>query len=88
MKNAGAKAVIHYAEDPKVSEKSPVLHELTFETDKTRLFFLAIDPSGSTRRVRLSAGPTALPSPINHGSAGRNAPSSLRSCRADGCATP
>ncbi|MGH8613488.1 MAG: anti-phage-associated DUF499 domain-containing protein, partial [Gammaproteobacteria bacterium] len=45
VKNAGAKAVIHYAEDPKVSEKSPVLHELTFETDKTRLFFLAIDPS-------------------------------------------
>jgi len=44
--NAGPKPVIHYSEDPNVSTQSPVLHELTFTPDTTRLFFLAVDPTG------------------------------------------
>jgi len=43
--NAGPKPVIHYSEDPNVSTQSPVLHELTFTPDTTRLFFLAVDPT-------------------------------------------
>ncbi len=45
--HAGSRPVIHYAEDPNVSAQSPVLRELTLSTDQTRLFFLAVDPSGS-----------------------------------------
>ncbi|MGQ0445148.1 MAG: anti-phage-associated DUF499 domain-containing protein [Beijerinckiaceae bacterium] len=44
--SAGPKPVIHFTEDPNVSERSPVLHELPLTTDKTRLFVLAIDSAG------------------------------------------
>jgi hypothetical protein len=45
--NAGSNPVIYMSENPDVSPASPVLHELTFETAKTRLYFLAVDPTGS-----------------------------------------
>ncbi len=38
-------AVIHYAETVEVDEHSPVLDSSEMTTDKTRLYFLAVDPS-------------------------------------------
>ncbi|MCP4698689.1 MAG: DUF499 domain-containing protein [Gammaproteobacteria bacterium] len=46
-KNAGHNAIVHYAETPAVNANSPVLVEYRHTTDKTRLYFLAIDADGA-----------------------------------------
>ncbi len=45
--NAGKEPVIHFSETPDVNKNSPVLRELTHVTDKTQLYFLAVDPTGT-----------------------------------------
>lgn len=44
--NAGAVPRIHYAEDGKVSERSPQLNDDTLTTKALRVQFLAVDPTG------------------------------------------
>jgi hypothetical protein len=44
--NGGDKVRIHYAPTDAVSTASPVVPDLTFESDATVLWFLAVDPEG------------------------------------------
>jgi hypothetical protein len=44
--NGGDKVRIHYSEKDDVSAASPVVPDLTFESDATVLWFLAVDPGG------------------------------------------
>jgi hypothetical protein len=44
--NGGDKVRIHYAPTEDVSSASPVVPDVTFETDATALWFLAVDPDG------------------------------------------
>jgi hypothetical protein len=44
--NGGDKVRIHYAQTDDVSAASPVVPDLTFESDATVLWFLAVDPDG------------------------------------------
>ena len=44
--NGGDKVRIHYAPTDAVSAASPVVPDLTFESDATVLWFLAVDPEG------------------------------------------
>ncbi|WP_411902305.1 anti-phage-associated DUF499 domain-containing protein [Methylorubrum thiocyanatum] len=45
-KDAGGKAVIHFAPDPGVSPASPTLAEAVFETTEMKLWFVSVDPDG------------------------------------------
>ncbi len=44
--NAGPNPLIHYSTTPGVSRDSPELKELNFVAEETRLYFLAVDPTG------------------------------------------
>jgi hypothetical protein len=44
--NAGAAPKIHYAVDGKVTDRSPVLDDVSFTTKAMHVHFLAVDPSG------------------------------------------
>ncbi len=45
--NGGDKVRIHFSEKDDVSASSPIVPDLTFESDATVLWFLAVDPTGA-----------------------------------------
>jgi hypothetical protein len=45
-RNAGEHGQVHFSSEPTVSESSPLIPDTIFETEETRLYFLAVDPEG------------------------------------------
>lgn len=45
-RNAGQQGQVHYGSEPTVSKSSPLISDTIFETEETRLYFLAVDPEG------------------------------------------
>ena len=45
-RNAGQHGRVHFSLEPIVSENSPKIPDTIFETEETRLYFLAVDPAG------------------------------------------
>ena len=45
-RNAGEHGQVHFSSEPSVSESSPLIPDTIFETEETRLYFLAVDPDG------------------------------------------
>jgi hypothetical protein len=45
-RNAGEHAQVHFSSGPSVSESSPLIPDTIFETEETRLYFLAVDLEG------------------------------------------
>ena len=69
-RDAGQHGRVHFAEDPNVTASSPCIPDAVFETDKTALWFVAIDPDGEhetgeptpwKNKLTLTHHPTVLP---------------------------
>lgn len=46
IRNAGQRGQVHFSTEATVSAGSPIIPDTIFETDETRLYFLAVDPEG------------------------------------------
>jgi hypothetical protein len=54
-RNAGQHGQVHYSSEPTVSESSPIIPDTIFETEETRLYFLAVDPEGEHETGEVAA---------------------------------